>query len=285
METKKKGFINKWQPILMASPHQFMTVMKAYTKVPDFLKKERIWEGFWKYGWVSKFLVFAGLMVGLSFLITIVEWVSELTSAPTEPIYAQMGYAASDLGQRAYNMLFSGNAKYMILILMEVLIFHATRRSIEILFEKRLRQPVFNDFLKAEIRMIKIVFLSWFMEGILQIPMDFILGLFGLDVLKPFFLLLLQCYLLGFAIMDNYYEHFGLTIKESYRKMQEYLGVAIGIGLLLYLFLWIPIVGAVLGTLCAAVAAAFVLKELQPDLGVEDLVGEAYGTPPDLLAD
>lgn len=281
---EKRTFLNKWGSILKASPQQFITVMKAYTKVPDFLQKERIWEGFWAYGWVSKFLVFAAVLVGFSFVATLFSWIDNLTNhASNQALYATMTYSISDFGSRMYDFLFDGTAKYIILILMEVLIFHATRRTIEILFKRRLRKPVLKDFINAQIRMIKIVFLCWFMEILLSIPIELFFDIFGLQLLKPAGLMLLECYLLGFAIMDNYYEHFGLSIKESYQKMQEYLGVAIGIGLLLYLFLWIPILGAILGTMCAAVAAAFVLQELQPDLGREELVGEAYGTPPDLL--
>ena len=88
-------------------------------------------------------------------------------------------------------------------------------------------------------------------------------GIFGvIDFIEPVAVLAAQCYFLGFAVVDNYNEQFGLTIKESIAYSWQYLGVVLALGLFFYIMLLIPIVGTIAGPCIAAVAVCVIMFKL-----------------------
>ena len=56
METTITNFFKDFQ----------LTIQKLRIAIP-FIRKHRIWEGFWKYSWVAYPLLILGILVGLKF--------------------------------------------------------------------------------------------------------------------------------------------------------------------------------------------------------------------------
>lgn len=84
-----------------------------------------------------------------------------------------------------------------------------------------------------------------------------------MEFMKPVLVFAVQCYYLGFTIVDNYNEQFGLSIKDSAKyTYQNHLGVALGVGLILNILLFIPVLGVVVGPLLSAVTATLVMYQL-----------------------
>lgn len=71
-----------------------------------------------------------------------------------------------------------------------------------------------------------------------------------------------QCYFFGLVILDNYNEQFGLSIKESLATSKNYRGVSLALGMVLYLFMLVPLVGVVAGTVLVSVTAVIVLNKI-----------------------
>ena len=72
--------------------------------------------------------------------------------------------------------------------------------------------------------------------------------------------------------IDNYAEQFDMKIKDTFEFAQGYIGVGLALGLVLYLVMLIPLVGALLGPVIVSVTGALVMYQLS-DLHIrEDLL-------------
>ncbi|MGB0864650.1 MAG: EI24 domain-containing protein [Saprospiraceae bacterium] len=237
----------------------FVDTIFTFPQAIRFIRTHRLWDGFWKYSWVSTILIVIGVVFSLRFYANFSDWIFDMNwKKPTE-----IGRHTLDaLG----GTLFSSGFKYIVFILMEIVIFHSVGRTIEILRKGEKRTPTFKIFLKAQIRMIKISIQSWIYELLALIAISIIVGLLGIEFLKMPILFLVQAYLIGFAMVDNYNERLGMKIKESIRFTADYKGVALAVGLVVYLIMLIPLAGAFLGPLIGGVTATLMMHQLiQPD--------------------
>ena len=64
------------------------------------------------------------------------------------------------------------------------------------------------------------------------------------------------------TVVDNYNEIYGMKIKQSFKYARQYAGVSFGIGVVIYVLMMIPILGAVLAPLLGAVTATITMHEL-----------------------
>ncbi len=160
----------------------------------------------------------------------------------------------SGLGEISNKLLFTGGMKYLILILLEMIIFHFAVKTYEILSgEKRILK--LKDFINAEIRMIKVAIRAWFYELVLSFLVVLILGLFGLDFIENIIVFFIQCYFLGVVFIDNYNEQFNIKIKASFKIAYQHFGATFIFGLLAYVLILLPLIGVILAPIICAVGA------------------------------
>jgi hypothetical protein len=253
---------------------QFAETMLTHREAGEFIMKHRLWDGFWKYGWVSKILIGIAILFGLKFISIIWDWFDHFLSPDSGSTIIEMGLFMKDVAVGSYDFLFSGGIKYIMLILLEVIIFHICRRTSKILRGVS-SELTFKIFLKSQVRMIKVVFRSYFMEMILTILLKIGFGIFGfIDFLEPVFIFGVQCYFIGFLVLDNYSEQFDLSIKESVRYARQFIGVCLATGLVLNILLFIPFIGAIVGPALAAVTVSLIM------LRISDLHLRTHPTPP-----
>ena len=225
-----------------------------------FIKKHRVWSGFWRYGWVSRFLIIIAFILGLEMIGNISEIIKRLWSTDNgAQAFAEMGSMGKAYIDHAWNFLKAGNSQFILMVLVEVLIFHACQESLKIL-GAQVEEASFNRFLKAQIRMFKVVLYAWILNKLIGIGFELFFGFFPLvDFLKPTALYLVESFFLGLVVMDNFNEQLGLTIKESIHFSRGYIGVGLVVGLLINVLMYIPIVGFIIAPLLAAVLATIVL--------------------------
>jgi CysZ protein len=181
-----------------------------------------------------------------------------------DPIEAglQATFLVKDLAIGGYEFMFAGAYKYLVLIIMELLIFHMTLSTHAVLNGKR--DPLTPGiFVKAQIRMVKVSIFTYAMELVASIVIKVVLSILGFELIKGVLIFLTQCFFLGFAMIDNYNEIHHLEIKESYKHTLKYAGVAVGIGIVLYVLIIIPVIGPFAGPMVAAIAATLVMHELE----------------------
>jgi hypothetical protein len=243
--------------------YHFVFSLVRLIEVPDFVRKHRLWRGLNEYSWVIKFLIIAALLLGLSFLSVIIDWWRSLNPEPEAyALISSVGNLFTRVFGEGYELFTAGFMKYVLLILLEVVVYHFMRRTLTVLVNKE-SGVSFNDFLEAQKRMIKVVFRSYVYETIATILIGIVFWIFGfVSFLEPVLVFFVQCYFLGFAIVDNYMEQFGMTIRESIDYSYQYMGVSLALGLALYLILLFPLVGTIAGPILVSVGAGLIMTQL-----------------------
>lgn len=213
-----------------------------------------------QYTWLSKFLLYTGIIGGIGFITFVFNYWSGALQQQ-ELSLATLGSAFGGFFSEGYDLFIIGGLKYVILILMEVIIFHFVRRTLEIKTGQKLDTSI-KTFISAQIRMIRVVIYSYFMETVMTIIAGIILKMFGFGGLKPMLTLIIQAYFLGFAVVDNYNEIYHMTIKQSARYTLQYATVALITGVVVYVIMMVPVAGSVIGPMLGAVVATLTMHEL-----------------------
>lgn len=240
---------------------QFRYTVASFPSTARFIIRERVWEGFWKYGWFSRILTFAAVIIGLNMIGNLFSFFSDLTSGSYQLSLSGAGSFAQGLYENSIGFLTGSGSRFLMLVLLEVIIFHASRQTLRIIAGKESKSS-FKDFLNAQFRMLLVSGYAWLMTLVLAIPVKIFFGIFEfLTFLKSPVLFLLEAFFLGFTIVDNYQEQYGLSIKESINYATEHLGINLAIGIVVRVLFWVPVAGPVFAPLLAAVAATIVMYE------------------------
>ncbi len=244
--------------------YQFLYTLKSVPESIHFLRKNRLWRGLSSYGWVIKILMAAAVLIGLKFFFTITSWWSSLRGEEEEAIglLSSVGGLAQNMALEGYELFTAGFMKYVILILLEVIVFHIMRGTLAIVAGRESGTD-FNEFLHAQIRMIKVVIRCWVLEFIITLLLSIAFGILGMfDWLETPLTFGIQCYFLGMVIIDNYAEQFDVKIKDSFEFAKGYIGISLALGLVLYMLMLLPLIGSLLGPVVVSVTGALVLYEL-----------------------
>ena len=239
--------------------NQFRDTLLTNSDAVIFIRKNRLWVGFWRYGWVAKGLVVLAILLGLKFLETITKWWQHAEMDDAAETVASVGHLFQDMAFGGYNFLFVGGMKYVMMMLLEVVIFHMCRGTLEILTGKT-SDLSFNAFYHAQIRMIKVAIQSYFFEFVFGILIAIPFMFFdAFDFVKVIMKYAVHWYFLGFIVFDNYVEQFGKSIKESTTLATDYIGVCLALGLTTNVLLLIPVLGAIIAPLIVAVTVTLVM--------------------------
>ena len=128
---------------------QFTFSVLKHREAPGFIQKNRLWQGFWSYGWLTRILIVVALLVGVQLFSMMWSWWWKADMGNFGAAISSMGLLIADFAKEGSRYLFMGGSKYLILILMEVLIFHVCRRTVSILTGKA-SPSSFDDFFKAQ---------------------------------------------------------------------------------------------------------------------------------------
>lgn len=241
---------------------QFLLTLRTHQRAFFFVREHRLWEGFWNYGWVSRFLIFVAMIMGLKFVSIFVNWVNKASHSDATQMMSVASSMFSDLYESTFKDLLTGNMHFVMLILLEVIIFHVTRRTLEQLFGD-LPDPTLKDFIRAQVRMFVVGIVALVLGKIVTTLLGIPLGMMGVwGISKPIVSKIVEFYFLGFAVVDNYNEQFHLKIKESLQYSLRYAGVLLPIGIVLYLLMAIPIIGPLAGPILASVTATLVMYQI-----------------------
>lgn len=241
---------------------QFVYTVKTYPRVLRFIKQFKLWEGVDQYGWFSKLLLVVAIVVGFVVMGKMISAFSHTSLSNPFAAMSALGSAYSELAQETVKHFGSGLSFYVQLILVQVLIFHFTVRTLQVLTgEKKL--ATFDEFVKSQIRTVKVSFRALIWETITSAFVKLFFNIFSsADFLEPLVLLLVVSYFLGYIVLDNYYEHFDMNISESAKFTHHFAGVAIGVGIIVKLLLSIPLIGTIIVPLFTGVLATLVMYEL-----------------------
>lgn len=226
----------------------------------------KLWRGLREYNWVARGLALIGVIAGIFLVKNIGDWFRTSDDLSFWHFFFGENSLISNISSTTLSALSNGSLKWVILILMEVVIYHFMRASLKITLGKDVKDAhKMGPFVRAQWRMIRVSISAFILEIIL------VNVLFGtassiipfLRYFVPAATLVVQAYLLGFAIVDNYNEQFEISVEQSLGYVRRsYMGVCLGLGVPLYFLLLIPIIGPFIAPLLTSVTAAIVMKEL-----------------------
>lgn len=235
---------------------QLKEIFPLHIEAKEFIQKNRLWKGLFEMKWVFWISVIFTIIFSIQFISVFLHWVTDIfLGQQGGSSFISSAAMVSNIQFFGNELFVSGGIKYLIFIFAEVIIFHVTVTTINILSGEK-QQPKFKDFLAAEKRMIKVSLSAWFFEVLISSIIGLFLSMLGLSFLKRITDFIVEFYFMGHLFLDNYNEQFGLTVKESFRHIRQHAGAAIGIGLVAYCLFLIPIVGMILAPVLGAVTGA-----------------------------
>lgn len=247
------------QEILTNFPKSLFT----YKESIEFIQENKLWKGMDQYGWLSKALIAIAMILTWYAYGTVGQITEAFDEQSLSATFQSLSSSVSDLSSMGANFVSSSYFKYIVFVLMEVVIFHFARRTLEIKTNKKF-DTTFKAFVNAEKRMLKVAAYCAITEWVLTLGITIAISIFGFDYLKAPLVFIMQCYFLGFLMLDNFNEIYHLTIKESSKLTRSFAGVALAIGFVSYMLILIPLIGAFLAPLLGAVTAAIVMHRLIP---------------------
>lgn len=155
---------------------------------------------------------------------------------------------------KKHKPLFSGSLKFLLLIFMELVIFHFAVKTNNILKHQN-KVPRFKDFSKAQMRIFKVMGRKWVYGLIMYTLVSIICAITNTTPLKHSIMFLIYGYYMGFAFLDNYLEQFKFTINESASCIQSHFGAALVFGLFTSVVMNVPVVGPLLVPFVCGIAA------------------------------
>lgn len=238
--------------------HEFFYTLLAFPRAWRFMRTHRLWEGLRQYGWVARTLVAIGVLGAGYVIFEAIDWYGSHSDAPLSAMISSESLFVQWFTELTASFS-EGLLNWVTLVLLEVVIYHFMRRTLQIILNKDVKNAhTFKPFMDAQIRMIMVSVIAVIFEGLLLNLLEAINDGF----LFWMFSLFIRSTMLGYVIADNYNEQFGLSIDQSRRNIyRNYIGICFGLGLPLLLMLKVPLFGTILGPLVTSVTAAIVLRE------------------------
>ncbi|MEZ4888831.1 MAG: hypothetical protein R3E32_29160 [Chitinophagales bacterium] len=241
----------------------FTLGLSFFSKAVSFIQKHELWKGMKQYGWLNRLSVLAGVVLGVKIFMMLMEFLLNIPLFNPIEMTSSIFHLFSKVGTESYQLFFLGGFKYLIVLALEVLIIHFGGKTTEVLTGVPFHLT-FKEFIADQIRAVKVIIQKYILELIVTIIIGIVLGILGIDFLKTPLIFIAQCYFLGVVLMDNYFKQRGKTVRQSEEIIRRYAGLATAIGMVFYILLFIPIIGAVMGACIAAVASTLALHKLKP---------------------
>jgi hypothetical protein len=221
-----------------------------------FVKKYKLWRGLFEHRWIA---VISVTIAALFSYYVLSSWglfegeliPSEVARASLGSDYEEISKTVKSVGKNAAS---SSGSTYLLFILLEVVIFYFTTKTFSILVHKKFN-PKIKDFIRAEKRMIIVMFRNFGKGLLVHAIVYFILAILDLEAIVPFLMFFVYSYFLGYAFLDNYNEQFDKTITESQRIVRQHVWASTTFGILGSGLLLIPLIGPLMTPILGAIGA------------------------------
>jgi hypothetical protein len=255
--TGQVSYLNKGLDFIQ----QFAISLLMHRTAFEFIRDHKPWRGIDRLGWVVWVMVVAGALLSFQYFKDFYQIVEAVQNSQ-QPISASL---ASVISLEKYQWALDGGRKYLVLIVLELVVFYFIQKTLEIRIGRK-PELTTKAFIGAEIRIFKVTLLAWILETVARfLIVNLAIGILGFHSLEKPVGFLIQCYFLGFSMIDNYHECFDLKVADSeHRTRRAAVGVAVATGLVAQLLMHIPGIGAVIATMLGAVAATLAMERFAP---------------------
>ncbi len=230
----------------------------GYLSAIRFINKHKMWP--YIIG-AAFFNLFAFIFVGiLAWIYTgnLISWLYSFINLPSDyeqwsnALQITVGVFIRILLILVYLNLF----KYIILFIFAPVLAFISEKTQNILHNEKREiklHHVLRDIIRGMFIAVILIVLQIFSWLIL------LLLCFTLPFLAPFYLIIvfiIESFFYGASMVDYRNEYFGLTVKQSLKKIFHYKGIAFGNGLFLNLLILIPVLGVLFAPSMAVISAA-----------------------------
>ncbi len=197
-------------------------------------------------------------------LLTLKTWIEGLQNSFVNFLFLLVGVAVRMIFLIMYFSFF----KYLFLIIGAPLFAYLSEKTESIMQGK---DYPFNaaQLLKDLWRGIRLSLRNLLFQTGLMLVLAILAFVPILGWLTPLIALLVECYYFGFSMMDYSFERRRWSMVQSIRYIRQHKGMALGNGVVFYLFLFIPILGWLLAPCYAVIAATIHLQRQRLPEGTE----------------
>ena len=251
--------------------------IQAYHHTHRFIIKHRLWKWILIPGLIYTILFCLGIYLfvvssnsAIEFMLLksgIREWMDRM----------QNGWLSFLLifGQLILNLIlllfYFSLFKYLFLIIGSPLFAYLSEKT-ESIIEGKEYPFNFRQLLKDIVRGIKLAFRNMLWQTVYTISILILAFIPVLGWITPLLALLIECYYLGFAMLDYSCERNKLSTSQSISFIGRHKGLAIGNGIVFYLMHLIPILGWLIAPGYAVIAATISLYKAKTD-GIVNAAG------------
>ena len=232
---------------------QSIRCLKIIRESYDFFKTHKLWRGIFEHKWVLFFSVILSLLFTFALFSDLYDFMFASQEVLDIDLTGDEG-GSSNSKKVNKNTAISGGSKFLLLILLEIVIFHFSVKTLEILNNEKYK-TTFGMFVTAEIRMIKVMIRVAIQSLIVQIVLGIVLAFTSFDFILPFLMFIVHSFFIGLAFFDNYNEQQKLNIKDSDICIRHQSGAATTLGIVASLGLMIPVIGPLVVPVLGAITA------------------------------
>jgi len=244
-------------------PLHALNMLESVIETIPFIRENKIWKGFFENKWVATVSIMVSVLFSYWLMSDIFSTNAIVLSSIDAVDLSEQGASIKDnIKEASKGEALSSGSRYLLLILLEVIIFHFSVKTLSLLTNNT-SYPKFKNFITAEKRMMKLLIIS-FIKGLLaSIILGIVLSIIGLGDLTSFMMFFVYSYFMGYAFIDNYNEQFDINIKDSLLKVRQHVGAATLLGAVVTGLMYFPVVGPFFAPLFGAVAGTIYSHKYQ----------------------
>lgn len=247
---------------------EIIIAIQAYSEAHKFIVKNRLWKWIYIPGILYAALFIAGIYLFWTTSNNAIEWAMLKTGAKgwldrMHDSWLNFFFIIGQIMLRLILLLFYFSLfKYMFLIIASPLFAYLSEKTDSIIRGKEypfsLKQ-LMTDLLRA----VKIALRNMLWQTVYLVSLLIISFIPVVGWITPVVTLLVECYYLGFSMLDYNSERNKLSAQASIEFIGHHKGLAIGNGLVFYLLHMIPLVGWLFAPSYAVIAATLSLHRAE----------------------
>jgi len=246
---------------------KFWLGVRLYGKALAFTRKHDLWKYYFLPAFLNVIIFFSVGIIGYFFVGSTIDWLEGLFKLENPVTWWQitLNYIVKILVGLIAFLIYFKSYKYLMLILLSPALSIVAAKVQEILHPERPKEDFhFPQFLHDLKRGLIINLTNLAIELGITIPL-ILIGLF-FSPASPFttiLIILIESYFLGFGMIDLRNEFMKLDVKESRETVRKHRPFAIGVGMTMYLLIWIPVLGILFAPIWACISAGLGIYELE----------------------
>ncbi|MBC7887691.1 MAG: EI24 domain-containing protein [Ferruginibacter sp.] len=244
-----------------------IVAIQSYYQAHQFIVKHRLWKWILVPGIIYSLLFCAGIYLFWISSGNAIDYVLSITGLKKWMNAMEEGWLKFlfIFGQVILNLVlilfYFSLFKFLFLIVGSPLFAYLSEKTAAIMEGKEFPFS-FAQLLKDISRGIKLALRNAFWQTVYVVSILILSFIPFFGWFTPLFALLIECYYLGFSMLDYNCERNKLSASQSAAFISDHKGLAIGNGIVFYTMHWVPVAGWILAPSYAVIAATISMHKI-----------------------